>query len=682
MKKIALPLLVIFTLVSSSVFSQSESPLSSNLKITDVFDMEFISDPQISPDGNKIIYVRNFMDIMTDQYHSNLWIINRDGSNNRPLTQGNQSDYAPKWSHDGSKIAFLSNQQDKKVKLYVMYLDTREIVALTNTKYAPGEINWSPDDWQLAFTKFVPAKKDNLLNIPSKPEGAKWNEPPVYIDDINYRADGRGYLKSGKKQIFTITMDGGTARQWTFSAHNHSSPVWSADSKQIYFSANLHKNHELEPLNTEIYQLHLETGEIVALTSRFGPDDAPSVSPDGKQIAYLGFDDSFQGYQVTNLYVMKADGSGSKLLAPKLDRDISNIHWKNDGKGIYFQYADKGDDKIGFVDLTNSKTETLVNGMGGLSLGRPYNAGSYSVSKNNSFAFTIGSTEHPADLGMWKDGKKSRLTKLNDDLFSFRKVGNVEEIWWNSSFDNKKIQGWIVTPPDFDPSKKYPLILEIHGGPFAMYGTSFAAEIQLFAAAGYVVLYSNPRGSTGYGQEFGNAIHHDYPNHDYDDLMSGVDAVIEKGFIDKNNLFVTGGSGGGILTAWIVGKTDRFKAAVSAKPVINWVSEALYSDIPIWATDYMFGGKPWDVPDEYFRRSPLSLVPNVKTPTMLLTGENDLRTPIGEAEQFYTALKLEEVETALVRIPGAYHGITSKPSGLVYKVASILSWFDHYKNKK
>jgi acylaminoacyl-peptidase len=279
------------------------------------------------------------------------------------------------------------------------------------------------------------------------------------------------------------------------------------------------------------------------------------------------------------------------------------------------------------------------------------------------------------------DGKSQRLTQVNEDLFSYKNLGKVEELWWQSSFDNQKIQGWIVTPPDFDPRKKYPLILEIHGGPFAMYGPAFAAEIQLFAAAGYVVLYTNPRGSTGYGQAFGNAIHHDYPNHDYEDLMSGVDAVISKGYIDTKNLFVTGGSGGGVLTAWIIGKTDRFKAAVVAKPVINWYSHTLYADNPAFFTKYWFSGKPWEVPEEYMKRSPISLVGNVKTPTMILTGEQDFRTPMAESEQYYAALKLQQVEAALVKIPNASHGLSNKPSMLMSKVTSILSWFDRYKEK-
>ncbi|MFD2202709.1 S9 family peptidase [Shivajiella indica] len=673
--------LILFLVLGFLLHLETNAQEKTNLELTDLFYMEYVSEPQISPDGTQVVFVRNFKDILTDRDYSNLWISNIDGSRIRQLTQGNQRDYAPSWSNDGKKLAFLSNQDDEKVKLFVMYLDTRETVTLTNTAIPPDAVSWSPDDSQLAFTQFVPETKNSMLNLPAKPEGAEWNAAPIFISELNYRSDGAGYLKSGKSQIFTLGIDGGTPRQRTFTSHNHGNPIWAKDGKSLFFSANLHESSELEPRNSEIYSLDLASGEVKALTSRFGPDGDPSLSPDGLMIAFTGHDDTFQGYMVTNLYIMNTDGTSVKNLTADLDRDANNPQWEGNGQGIYFQYDDQGDVKVGHVALTG-KIRTIVEGLGGLDLGRPYNVGSYTVSSNNRVAFTLGSTEHPADLAVWNGGNTTRITALNDDIFSFRKIGKTEEIWWESSFDGRRIQGWIVTPPDFDPTKKYPFILEIHGGPFAMYGPSFAYEIQNYAAAGYVVLYTNPRGSTGYGQEFGNLIHHDYPNHDYEDLMSGVDAVIAKGYIDTNNLFVTGGSGGGVLTAWIVGKTNRFKAAVVAKPVINWTSFVLHADNPAFFAKYWFGKMPWEDQENYWRRSPLSLVGNVKTPTMLLTGEQDFRTPISESEQYYTALKLQGVEAAMVRIPNASHGLVNRPSMLMSKSAAILSWFNHYRDQQ
>lgn len=660
------------------IFPTAHSQLKTNLKLIDIFNMEYVSDPQISADGSKILYVRNFKDVMTDKNLSNIWMVNFDGTQNRPLTVGNQNDYYPRWSHDGKKIIFKSNKEDHKMKLYMMWLDTKEMVALTNTPQVPRQVSWSYDDRYLAFSMFVPQQSKSFIHLPKKPDGAKWNKPPILIDKIPYRADGGGYLKSGYYQLFTLPIEGGTPRQLTFTENNYGAPLWSVDNKSLYFSANLHKDHVLDPRNSEVYKISLNDGSVSNLTDRKGPDSGIAISSDGSKIAYTGFDDRFQGYQLTQLYVMQADGSDSKLITGNFDRDVHNIKWTKSGKGLYFQYDERGDTKIGYATL-NGKVTKVTDNLGGLSLGRPYNAASYSVSLNDKFAYTLGGTKHPADLGTYYNTKNRRITNLNDDLFSFRKLGNVEELEWESSFDQRKIQGWLVTPPNFDPKKKYPFILEIHGGPFASYGSVYSAEIQAYAAAGYVVLYANPRGSTSYGEEFGNLIHHDYPNHDYDDLMSGVDAVLKKGFVDDKNLFVTGGSGGGVLTAWIVGKTNRFKAAVVAKPVINWYSFVLYSDNPSFFYKYWFPNKPWEDPSNYIERSPLSYVGNVSTPTMLLVGEEDYRTPIAESEQFYAALKIQKVETALVRIPGASHGIANRPSNLIAKIASILAWFEKYK---
>ena len=655
--------------------------VQSNLELLDIFNMEYVSDPQISPDGSKVIYVRNFKDVMTDRNLSNLWIVNFDGSNNRPLTTGNHNDFAPKWSHDGTKITFKSNMADEKMKLYLMWLDTKETLALTNTQQAPGQVSWSHNDQYVAFNMFVPKENKSIIKMPAKPEGAKWNDPPKYIDQMNYRGDGQGYIKGGNMQLFTLPISGGTPKQLTFTDFDHGGPIWSKNDSHLYFSANFHKDEEFEALDSEIYQISVGTGETKALTDRNGPDGNPVLSPDGSKIAYLGFDDRLQGYQLTRLYVMNADGSNAQLISGNFDRDVEDMAWNSKGDGLYVAYTDKGLGKLASITLSGKVTD-MVEGLGGLSLGRPYNAASFSGSSNNKFAYTLGKTDHPSDLAVVDaKGNSKRLTALNDDLFSFKNLGKVEELWWESSYDQRKIQGWVVTPPNFDPSKKYPMILEIHGGPFTSYGFVYSAEIQAYAAAGYVVLYTNPRGSTSYGEEFGNLIHHDYPNHDYDDLMSGVDALLAKGFVDQDNLFVTGGSGGGVLTAWIVGKTDRFKAAVVAKPVINWYSFVLYADGVQFFSKYWFGKKPWEDPENYMRRSPLTYVGNVTTPTMLMTGEEDYRTPIAESEQFYAALKLQNVETAMVRIPGASHGIANKPSNLIAKIASVLAWFEKYKDK-
>ncbi|MBP86971.1 MAG: peptidase S9 family protein [Planctomycetaceae bacterium] len=647
-------------------------------ELTDVFQLEWASDPQISPDGTRIVYVRNFMDIMSDKRRSNLWIINADGTDHRAITTGNGNAFSPKWSSDGGRLIYLS-KTDESTQVYCRWMDDGQTAKLTNLTSSPSSLVWSPDGRSIAFAMLVESKPESFVKLPEKPEGADWAKPAKLIERVRYRADGLGYLKEGFHQLFVLSAEGGTPRQLTSGDFEHGAkPTWARNSQSLVFSANRHGEWELNPQREDIYEVSLAARSLKRLTDRVGPDVNPVVSPDGRRIAYVGFDDKFEGYQVDRLYVMERDGSGKRLVTESLDRDVQNAVWRKDGSGLFFQYDDHGDTKVGFVTL-DGRVKRLAHHLGGTTIGRPYSGGSFTVSDDGLIAFTFSRPHHPSDVAVvGKDGSIHRLTTLNRDLLGHKELGQVEPISYESKFDGRKMQGWIVLPPGFDASKKYPLILEIHGGPFANYGDRFSAEIQLYAAEGYVVFYANPRGSTGYGKEFGNLIHHEYPGHDFDDLMSGVDAVIAKGYVDDSHLYVTGGSGGGVLTAWIVGKTERFRAAVSAKPVINWYSFALTSDAYPFFAKYWFPGFPWEKPDEYLRRSPLSLVGNVKTPTMLLTGEVDYRTPISESEQFYQALKLRGIDTALVRVPGASHGIAARPSHLISKVAHILQWFEEY----
>ena len=682
MQKIRYLAVLLALVLPLSVFA-NEKPNNNgkdkHFQLLDVFQLEFAADPQISPDGKQIVYARTFMDIMNDTQRSNLWIINADSSEHRPLTSGNENHGSPRWSPDGKKLLYVS-REDGSAQLYLRWMDTGQTAKLTNLTSSPGGLAWSPDGKWIALTMFVPEKSATFASMPPKPQGAKWADAPKYIDKIQYRADGAGYLKDGYTHIFILPAEGGTPRQLSSGDFNHSgTPSWAPDGKTLIFSANRHSDWQYDPANSEVYEISIADGAVKALTDRNGPDGSPAVSPDGKKIAYLGYDDQLHGYHVAQLYVMNRDGSGSTLISGEFDRDVQSINWAADGKSLYFQYDDKGNTKVASMSL-NGKIATIAGDVGGLSTGRPYAGGQYSVAPTGTIAFTHSRPDHPADVAVVsKGGAARRLTHLNEDLFGHKELAKVEEIWYTSSFDNRDVQGWIAYPPGFDAAKKYPLLLEIHGGPFANYGDRFAAEIQLYAAAGYVVLYTNPRGSTSYGKEFGNLIHHNYPGEDYDDLMSGVDAVIAKGFIDNSNLFVTGGSGGGVLSSWIVGHTDRFRAAVVQKPVINWYSFVLTADNSVFFTKYWFPGFPWDHLEHYMKRSPLHYVGNVTTPTMLLTGEVDYRTPISESEQFYEALKLRKVDAALVRIPGASHGIARRPSQLIAKVAHVLKWFQTYR---
>jgi acylaminoacyl-peptidase len=650
-------------------------------QLMDVFRVEFASDPQISPDGKRIVYVRNFMDIKKDQRRSNLWIINTDGSEHRPLTSGNSSDRAPRWSPDGQRLLFLSTN-DGAVQLMCRWMDTGNLGTLARLPAEPLGMSWSPGGKTIAFTMHVAEVPQPFVQLPVAPKDAQWAEPPRMIRTLNYRFDGKGYLKQGHHHLFVLPADGGTPRQLTKGSHDHVGiPAWTPDGKTLLVAGNRHPEGDYDPLNTEIYEVALADGSITALTNRKGPDNNPAVSPDGHRVAFTGFDDKQQGYQVTRLYIMNRDSKIPQLLTGKLDRDAKNPVWSKDGE-LFFQFDDEGNTKIASVTLEGI-VKPLADKVGGTTLDRPYASGSFSVAQDGTVAFTETQPGYPGEVAVRSpsEAKARRLTKLHESLLGQKKLAQVEEMRYKSNHDGRTIHGWIVKPPDFDANKKYPLILEIHGGPFANYGPRFAIQMQLFAAAGYVVLYTNPRGSTSYGEEFGNLIHHAYPSHDYDDLMSGVDAVLAKGYVDKDNLFVTGGSGGGVLTAWIVGKTGRFRAAVVSKPVINWFSFVLTADVYAFFSRYWFPGPPWEHPEHYLKRSPISLAGNITTPTMILTGEADHRTPISESEQLYQALKLRKIDTALVRFPGASHDIAARPSHQIAQVAYILQWFETHRKK-
>jgi dipeptidyl aminopeptidase/acylaminoacyl peptidase len=657
----------------------------------DIFNLEMATDPQISPDGEKIVYVREFSEIMSDKRCSNLWVINFDGTDNRPLTTGNFSDNSPRWSGDGKRTAFVSDRSGTP-QIYMRWMDTGQTARLTNLQTPPLSISISPDGKHVAFTTVVPSPPPNVGNVPTAPQGAKWAEPARVVDRLVYRFNDIGYLAPGYLHLFVLPSDGGTPRQVSSGDFNHggtnvfggSQPVWTPDSRHLIVAANRRADWEYEPYDTELYDFSIADGSFKPLTARQGPDDFPAVSPDGKYIAYTGYDDKHVGYQVARLYVMNRDGGNSRVLPAKAYQDIEyhNPKWASDGSGVYVFYAEHGHTRLAFCTMQGELKQLATDlGAGGLAYGF---GASFTVARDGRCAYTHTNPKTPGDIAALRSGTRPEsrvITTVNDDVLGHRKLGEVEEFWYESSLDKRKIQGWIIKPPGFDPSKKYPLILEIHGGPFANYGWRFDTEKQMMAARGYVVVYTNPRGSTSYGEEFGNLIHHAYPGDDFFDLNSGVDAVIAKGYVDTDNLFVTGGSGGGVLTCWVIGRTNRFRAAVTVYPVINWYSFVLTSDIPVLVTKYWFPGLPWDNVEHYEKRSLLSVVKNVKTPTMVLTGEEDYRTPMSESEQYYTALKLLKVETVLVRVPGEPHGIARRPSHHAAKISYIVNWFDQHRKK-
>ncbi len=672
MKNLAVAVLTIslnFCLTFGMEQTQGAKPL--NLLAKEAFmEMETVGSPQISPDGKQVLFTRGWTDKINDQARSNLWIVDTDGKRVRELTHGNWRDSSPVWSPDGKRIAFLS-ERDETTQVHVMWLDTREVAQLTHLERAPSGLCWSPDGRKLAFTCFLPDDANPLpVKLPDRPSGAKWAAPAVIVDRLNWRSDGRGFLPKGYNHVFTIDAElGGTPRRITSGDFSHSAPEWSADGQKIFFSAIRKPDSEYQRGDSEIYSVDLASLEVKALTDRKGPDREARVSPDGKWIAYTGYDDKHYTNHLSSLYLMDSTGGNKKLLAGRLPDSPSGLTWAPDNSGLYFLQPESGVINLAFISL-DGKIRRMTEGVQTLS--------GISVAANGQAATTVSSFHKPGYLATFNVLKPSGLKTLvdvNEDVLSGISLGQAEELRFKSP-DGLDLQGWLIKPAEFEPGKKYPMVLWIHGGPWSMYSVSFNWDWQWFASSGYAVFYMNPRGSTGYGQDFVNGIQYSYPGKDYDDLMAGVDAALAEGFIDKDNLFVCGGSGGGVLTAWIVGHTNRFRAAVSMRPVINWHSFVGITDGASWYDQ--FQKFPWEDPLEYAVRSPLNFVSNVQTPTMVMTGEADLRTPIGQSEEYYRALKMLKKETLLVRMPEEYHG-WRRPSHRLLQDLYLMAWFEKYR---
>jgi dipeptidyl aminopeptidase/acylaminoacyl peptidase len=633
------------------------------------FELEDVQDPKLSPDGRQIIYTRRWVDKMNDKWESSLWIMNADGTRNRFLTKGS----AAQWSPDGTRITYLAEGEPKGSQVFVKWMDAEGAVSqVSRVSETPSDLAWSPDGKSIAFRMQVMSRDPWKIDMPAMPKGAKWTEAPRVVTKLNYRRDRQGFVDDGFRHVFVVSADGGSPRQVTSGDWEHGAPKWMPDGKTILFSALRTEDAEWRWRESDIYSVDVQSGDIRQLTNRKGPDGNPEPSPDGRLVAYTGFDSTDATWIDSKLYIMSADGSNKRAIATNMDRSPSGLQWAPDGSGVYFNAENEGSRNLHFAPLTGDA--------------RPVTKGTHvltvaDVARNGLVVGVASSPSKPNDIvtfSLKAPADIRQLTSVNEDILTGKKLGQVEEIWYKS-VDNYRIQGWVIKPPDFDPKRKYPLMLSIHGGPHSMYNVGFNFGWQEHAANGYVVLYTNPRGSTGYGSAFGNAIKNAYPGKDYDDLMAGVDTVIGRGYIDPKNLFVYGCSGGGVLTSWIVGHTDRFAAASANCPVTNWLSFVGTTDGASWY--YNFAKLPWEDPSEHLKRSPIMYVGNVKTPTMLMTGVMDLRTPMGQTEEFYQALKLRKVPTAMIRFNDEWHGTSSKPSNYIRTQLYLRSWFERHSNK-
>lgn len=638
------------------------------LSLENYMDMESVSNPQISPDGNQIIYARSWVDKLNDSRKSSLWIIDADGSRNRTLSEGSGA----RWSPDGTRIAYTHEGDPRGSQIFVRWMDAEGAKSqITRLDNGPSNLRWSPDGQWIAFTSRVDDSADFAgVQLPSRPEGADWTSEPKVVERAGYKRDRQGYIDTGWTHLFVVPAAGGTARQLTNGEWNHSDIAWGPDGKEIYFSSYRSDDWD-RPENwqeSEIYAVNVTTETIRQLTNRPGPDGNAVPSPDGQLIAYIAGDKHRDTYRNQRIYLMNHDGSGSRLISGDYDRQSGGLRWSPDGRGLYFSVSREGYRSLHFVSIDGGVIQ-LTEGKQLLTLS--------SFSDNGIAVGTITSAHEPGDLyrlNLDNPANPTRLTEVNADVLNGVTLGAVEEIWYRS--DPFEIQGWIVKPPDFDPSRKYPLMLAIHGGPHGMYNGGFNFAFQEHAANDYVVLYTNPRGSTGYGTEFANAINHDYPGVDMQDLMAGVDEVIATGYVDEDNLFVYGCSGGGILTTYIVGNTDRFTAASANCPIVNWMSAMGTSDAISYTRT--FETPFWENAEEWMDRSSIFYVGSVTTPTMLMTGEKDLRTPMGQTEEFYQALQYLGVPTVMVRFQDEWHGTSSQPSNFLRTQLYLRKWFSQW----
>jgi acylaminoacyl-peptidase len=668
-------------------FGSEESHL---LEASDLFELEYVSDPRISPDGEAVVFVRDRPDVLTDEWYSDLWIVGTGGGPPRPLTSGPHHDVSPRFSPDGERLAFLSDRGGS-FQIYVLHLGAGTVLRLTDLDETPSGLAWSPDGRWLSFAAFVPRPLPEFAALPRPPDGASWAAAPEVYDRLVYRVDGLGYLNRKVLRLFVVPSLGGTPRRVTrnddldhevgldtVNAERRTAAAWTPDGKYLVTSAVRREVGELRPLESEIFELSLADGTPRALTSRRGPDAAPAVSSDGRRIAYVGFDDRRTDYQVARLYVMDRDGGHPRVLTGGLDREVLAADWTGDGESLLFHYHDHGDTKIARVDLEGAVTELSGNLSDGYST---YGGGSFTVSGAGAYAYTHSRSSAPVQVAVASvDEPAARvLTSFNDGLLAAKSLAEAEELWVTAS-DGRRIQGWVLKPPGFDPRRRHPLILEIHGGPFRDYGDRFDPEKQVFAAQGYLVLYVNQRGSAGYGEEFAQSIHHAYPSTEVLDLDAAVTELVDRGWADPSNLFVAGGSGGAMLACWLTAESSRYRAAVAAYPLVNWTSFTLTTDLSALVAYHWFPGPPWDHPELYRSRSPLFRVGEVETPTLLIAGEEDHRTPAAEAEQYFAALKHRGVDTALVRFPGESHYSERHPSHQIARLLLTLGWFDRYRS--
>ncbi len=705
MHKIAGLLALLLATTSPFVVAQTKRPITEK----DLFRFQWIADPQVSPDGSKVVFVKVTVNEKKEGYETSLWSVTTSGQSAPMRLTNGKHDSQPRWSPDGKWIAFVrgsgeapKNGKPPASQLALLSMSGGEAWTITDLPRSAGDPVWSPDGKRIAF--LCDANPDDLAKQQKKETGGE----PEHESDVKiitravYRFNGAGYLDpKHHRHIWIIDVPvssdaKNTPKQLTTGEFDEQEPSFLPDGSRIIFHANRIIEPYYELPHTDILSVPSAGGAVelistVKMGGLLGGINSMVLSPDGKQVAFVGaVQNPVRSYAEPDLWTLElTPGATAKNLTENYDFDINSgllgdmepprgarrlaPMWSKDGSRLIDVVAKEGRAILVSVDATSGKVQELSHGDQAVV--------QFTESDDRKVVVLNVSTPTMIDelFVLQPNGAQRQITNLNGPLFSELDL-TVPEDFWYTSFDGRKIEAWIQKPPDFDPSKKYPLILNIHGGPHTAYGYIFDHEFQWMAAQGYVVLYPNPRGSTSYGQEFGNIIQYKYPGDDYKDLMVGVDEMLKRGYIDQNKLGVTGGSGGGLLTDWTVGHTHRFEAAVSQRDIADWASWWYTADFTLFQPNW-FKAPPFDDFQDYVERSPITYIKNVDTPMMFILGDVDYRTPpTSGGEQMFRALKYLHKPTVMVRFPGESHELSrsGQPWHRIERLENIVGWFDMY----
>ena len=649
------------------LFLLSFAVTAKNLVPEDYWNIQKVANPQVNSSGNVVAFLKTYIDKKNDKFESEIWVMNSDGSNKSFFAKGSNF----KWSNKGNTLAYLKEDENEINQIFIKSMDSRTESKISNFDRDIEDFAWSKNDKFFAFSSFNQYDDDWVVEIPGKNdnEDYNWTEDPKVVKTLHWRYDGEGELESGENHLYKISVDGGSAAKISDWGLDYISDLQFKNENTLIFAGNALLDDFLTPWKqSEIFELNIEKKKLTKLSPDGGVFTSPKISPDGDLVAFIGNPNRDFSSVAFNIYTVK--NNRTKVHTKNLSASPENLFWLSKTK-LAFEVDERGSANIKILDIQRSSVSNVLN---------KFKDQFYLTSTNENKLFGVYATSsRPGELATIEDGKIKVLSKFNEIVLSQYSLGKTNEINYQAP-DGTDVQGWYIVPPDFDKNKKYPLVLIIHGGPHAMYRPQFNYLWHQFASDGYVVLYTNPRGSTGYGSDFANVIDNDYPGQgDLSDLLAGVDHVTELGFIDEDNMYVQGCSGGGVLTAWVVGHDDRFAAAASLCPVTNWISMVGTTDIPAWTFEW-FDVPFWEDPKNWLDRSPIMRTGYIKTPTLFMTGVLDIRTPMPQTEEMYVALKEAGVDTVLVRMNGEWHGTgRRKPTNWFRTYKYLSEWYEKYR---